>query len=147
MTIGQERRNQLIDKKLPLLSNENDDDDDDGKGSYGQGASFTGSVFNLSTTIIGAGIMALPAAMKVLGLGLGFFAIPFLALLTETSLEILIRFSRVRKAGTYAELMRFAYGSVGRWVFQICVLVNNFGILVVYMIIIGNTFYLLMFIN
>jgi sodium-coupled neutral amino acid transporter 2 len=31
------------------------------------GASFPGTVFNLSTTIIGAGIMSLPATMKVLG--------------------------------------------------------------------------------
>nr|POE73129.1 hypothetical protein CFP56_75080 [Quercus suber] len=30
-----------------------------------------GAVFNISTSIIGAGIMALPATMKVLGLGLG----------------------------------------------------------------------------
>ena len=124
------RKRQTFDDQSPLLPKKNDED-----GS--NGASFTGSVFNLSTTVIGAGIMALPAAMKVLGLGLGIAAIVFVALLTETSLEILMRFSRVGKAGTYGEVMRFAFGSVGRWVFQICVLLNNFGILVVYMIIIG----------
>jgi solute carrier family 38 (sodium-coupled neutral amino acid transporter), member 2 len=32
------------------------------------GASFSGSVFNLSTTVVGAGIMALPASIKMLGL-------------------------------------------------------------------------------
>ena len=39
------------------------------------GSSFSGAVFNLSTTIVGAGIMALPAAVKQLGqylLGHGF---------------------------------------------------------------------------
>ncbi|KAF7808985.1 amino acid transporter AVT6A-like [Senna tora] len=131
--MNQKRQKQVMDEESPLLllpPIEKADDED--------GASFVGSVFNLSTTIIGAGIMALPAAMRVLGLGLGILAIVFLALLTETSLEILIRFSRVGKAGTYGELMRYAFGSVGRWVFQICVLVNNFGILVVYMIIIGD---------
>ncbi|XP_054810594.1 amino acid transporter AVT6A-like [Prosopis cineraria] len=124
------RKKILVEEQSPLLVNQKD------VGS--QGASFSGSVFNLSTTIIGAGIMALPAAMKVLGLGLGIIAIVFLALLTETSLEILIRFSRIGKAGTYGEVMRYAFGSVGRWAFQICVLLNNFGILVVYMIIIGD---------
>lgn len=42
-------------------------------------ASFTASVFNISTSIIGAGIMALPATMKVLGLGLGIGMIVFVA--------------------------------------------------------------------
>ena len=41
--------------------------------------SFTVSVFNISTSIIGAGIMALPATMKVLGLGLGIGMIMFVA--------------------------------------------------------------------
>ena len=41
--------------------------------------SFTVSVFNISTSIIGAGIMALPATMKVLGLGLGIGMIVFVA--------------------------------------------------------------------
>ncbi|XP_019446994.1 PREDICTED: sodium-coupled neutral amino acid transporter 4-like [Lupinus angustifolius] len=101
-------------------------------------SSFTGSVFNLSTTVIGAGIMALPAAMKVLGLPIGIGAIIFLAFLTNTSLEILMRFSRVGKAGTYGEVMGYAFGRIGKLVLQISVLVNNFGILVVYMIIIGD---------
>lgn len=127
------RINHLSPEQSPLLPNEVDDE-----GFHG--ASFSGSVFNLSTTIIGAGIMALPAAMKVLGLGLGIAAIVFLVLLTETSLEILIRFSRVGKADTYGEVMRYAFGSVGRGLFQICVLLNNFGILVVYVIIIGSAF-------
>ncbi|KAF7806931.1 amino acid transporter AVT6A-like [Senna tora] len=54
-----------MDEESPLLllpPNEKADDED--------GASFVGPVFNLSTTIVGAGIMALPDAMKVLGLGL-----------------------------------------------------------------------------
>ena len=41
--------------------------------------SFTALVFNISTSIIGAGIMALPATMKVLGLGLGIGMIMFVA--------------------------------------------------------------------
>ncbi|XP_061353232.1 amino acid transporter AVT6A-like isoform X1 [Gastrolobium bilobum] len=129
------RTEQLVEEESPLLPRKRDEKI---QGSNGSGASITGSVFNLSTTIIGAGIMALPAAMKVLGLALGIVAIIFLALLTETSLEMLMRFSRVGKAGTYGEVMGYSFGSFGRLVFQISVLINNFGILVVYMIIIGD---------
>jgi amino acid permease len=45
------------------------------------GASFTGAVFNLSTTIVGAGIMVLPATMKVIGLVPGLVMIVLVALL------------------------------------------------------------------
>lgn len=112
---------------------------DDGDGNAAQefdGGSFTGAVFNLSTTIIGAGIMALPATMKVLGLGLGVGLIVFVAILTEASLEMLLRFSKAGKSVSYGGVMEDAFGRAGRLVFQICILVNNVGILVVYMIII-----------
>ncbi|KAJ7953980.1 Amino acid transporter [Quillaja saponaria] len=122
---------QLIGEQSPLLPRNKNEE------GY-NGASFTGSVFNLSTTIIGAGIMALPATMKVLGLGLGIGAIIFVALLSETSLEMLMRFSRVGNAGSYGEVMENAFGIVGRKLLQINVLINNVGIIVVYMIIIGD---------
>lgn len=101
-------------------------------------ASFTASVFNISTSIIGAGIMALPATMKVLGLGLGIGMIVFVAILTEGSLEMLLRFSRVGDSQSYGEVMRDAFGRAGRLLLQICILVNNVGTLIVYMIIIGD---------
>ncbi|KAG8639037.1 amino acid transporter AVT6A [Manihot esculenta] len=101
-------------------------------------ASFVGSVFNLSTTIIGAGIMALPATMKVLGLGLGIGMIVFVAVLTERSVEILLRYSKAGKVDSYGGLMGCAFGNGGRRLLQICVLLNNVGILIVYSIIIGD---------
>ena len=105
--------------------------------------SFTVSVFNISTSIIGAGIMALPATMKVLGLGLGIGMIMFVAILTEGSLEMLLRFSRVGNSQSYGEVMRDAFGRAGRLLLQICILVNNVGTLIVYMIIIGNILFLI----
>jgi sodium-coupled neutral amino acid transporter 2 len=43
--------------------------------------------------------MALPATMKVLGLGLGIGLIVFVAVLTDCSVEMLLRCSKVGKAG------------------------------------------------
>ncbi|KAL2233478.1 probable sodium-coupled neutral amino acid transporter 6 [Sesamum indicum] len=102
------------------------------------GASFTGAVFNLSTTIIGAGIMALPATMKVLGLGLGIALIVFVAVLTEFSVGLLLRFSKAGGSASYAGVMGDAFGDVGRRILQVCVVINNIGVLIVYMIIIGD---------
>ncbi|KAJ4826860.1 Amino acid transporter avt6a [Turnera subulata] len=142
MTIGsiapkKERRSgkgKQVDDKSPLLPKSHEDAGFD----EFNGASFTGAVFNLSTTIVGAGIMALPATMKVLGLVLGVFLIVFMAFLTEASIEMILRFSRAGKAASYGGLMGEAFGKWGRVFLQIAVLVNNIGVLIVYMIIIGD---------
>lgn len=68
----------------------------DGGSKTGPGIS--SAVFNLTTTIIGAGIMALQAAMKVLGLIPGFVLIILMGILSEISVELLVRFSVLCKA-------------------------------------------------
>jgi len=119
----------------------------DDAGDDFHGASFSGAVFNLSTTIVGAGIMALPATMKVLGLVPGLVLIVLSALLTDASIELLVRFNRAAGVRTYAKTMGDAFGVLGRGLLQLCVIVNNLGILVVYMIIIGMAAASSMFVN
>lgn len=149
MTIGnlapkKERKSRksksIVDEKAPLLPKRHDDDG--AEFDEFNGASFTGAVFNLSTTIVGAGIMALPATMKVLGLGLGIVMIIFMAFLTEASIELILRFSRAGKSSSYGGLMGDAFGKYGKIMLQICVMINNIGVLIVYMIIIGMTYIL-----
>lgn len=125
----------VVDEKSPLLPTKKGED-----GGFDEfnGASFTGAVFNLSTTIVGAGIMALPATMKVLGLIPGIALIIFMAFLTDASIDLLLRFSRAGKSISYGGVMEDAFGRIGRMLLQVCVLVNNIGVLVVYMIIIGD---------
>ncbi|KAF6169105.1 hypothetical protein GIB67_038602 [Kingdonia uniflora] len=131
------KNKQIVDEKAPLLPKNRNGDGGDGFDEF-NGALFTGAVFNLSTTIVGAGIMALPATMKVLGLGLGIVMIVFMAFLTEASIEMLLRFSRAGKSVSYGGVMGDAFGRVGRMLLQICVVINNVGVLIVYMIIIGD---------
>lgn len=144
MTIGnlapkKERKSRkskaIVDEKAPLLPQRREEDA--GFDEF-NGASFTGAVFNLSTTIVGAGIMALPATMKVMGLGLGIAMIIFMAFLTDASIELLLRFSRAGKSGSYGGLMGEAFGKYGKFLLQLSVIINNIGVLIVYMIIIGD---------
>ncbi|KAJ6936387.1 amino acid transporter AVT6A-like [Populus alba x Populus x berolinensis] len=128
------KRNKPVDENAPLLPKRQEDVGFD----EFNGASFTGAVFNLSTTIVGAGIMALPATMKVLGLVLGVSLIIFMAFLAEASIEMLLRFSRAGKCASYGGLMGDAFGKTGRIMLQVAVLINNVGVLIVYMIIIGD---------
>lgn len=101
-------------------------------------ASVLGAVFNLSTTIVGAGMMALPATMKLLGLVPGVLMITFVAFLTDASIEMLIRSSRAAKKSTYAGVMGDAFRKVGRRLLQTLVVINNLGLMIIYMIIIGE---------
>ncbi|XP_073526094.1 LOW QUALITY PROTEIN: uncharacterized protein [Phyllobates terribilis] len=130
------RGKQVPDENVPLLPTKHSGGED-GFDEF-DGASFTGAVFNLSTTIVGAGIMALPATMKVLGLGLGIGMIVIMALLTDRSISMLLKFSRAGKSASYSGAMGEAFGNTGRILLQVAVLVNNIGVLIVYMIIIGD---------
>ncbi|XP_071713865.1 amino acid transporter AVT6E-like [Rutidosis leptorrhynchoides] len=97
-----------------------------------------GAVFNLTTTIIGAGIMALPATMKVLGLIVGVILIILMGILSEISVELLIRFTVQCKALSYGEIVQEALGKPARIISEICIIINNAGVLVVYLIIMGD---------
>ncbi|KAK9946343.1 hypothetical protein M0R45_011812 [Rubus argutus] len=119
--------------KAPLLPQKRDDNE-----AGFDGASFSGAVFNLSTTIVGAGIMALPAAVKQLGLIPGLIMIVLGAVLTESSIDMILRFTRASKTASYSGLVGDSFGGPSRNLLQVCVVVNNLGMLVVYMIIIGD---------
>ena len=124
--------------RAPLLLPQQKHHHHDGDFESGGGASFSGAVFNLSTTIVGAGIMALPATLKQLGMVPGIIVIVLGAMLTQASIDVILRFSRASKAVSYSGLVGDAFGGTGRVLLQACIVVNNVGTLVVYMIIFGT---------
>lgn len=132
---GQRRAKRILDETVPLLPSKQEET---GEFDEFNGASFAGAVFNLSTTIVGAGIMSLPATMKVLGLVPGILLIVFFAFFTEQSIDMLIRSSRAGKTVSYGGVMGDAFGKTGKVLIQLCIIVNNVGVLIVYMIIIGT---------
>ncbi|KAK2660078.1 hypothetical protein Ddye_006611 [Dipteronia dyeriana] len=131
-----DRKYRKSPRGVPLLPQKHHDSDPRESGI--DGASFSGAVFNLSTTIVGAGIMALPATVKQLGLVPGLIMIVLVGWLTESSIDMIIRFSRASKSTTYGGVVADAFGGSGRTLLLLCIVVNNLGMLVVYMIIIGD---------
>lgn len=103
-----------------------------------KGASVSGAVFIVSTSIIGAGIMSIPATLKVLGVIPAFVLIVLIAWLADISVEFLMRFTHSSDSKTYAGVMREAFGPVGSIAVQLCVMFTNLGCLIVYLIIIGK---------
>lgn len=118
---------------FPLLSRENS-----GITEEGSGSGIPSAVFNLATSVIGAGIMALPATMKVLGLPLCFAVIILMGVLSEISIELLVKFSVRLKSSNYGETVESVCGHSGRVLSEICIIVNNAGIMIVYLIIMGD---------
>ncbi|XVF40820.1 hypothetical protein PTKIN_Ptkin01aG0146900 [Pterospermum kingtungense] len=104
----------------------------------GKHTSVSGAVFNVSTSIIGAGIMSIPATLKVLGVVPAFLLIVVIAWLAEVSVEFLLRFTHAGNSTTYAGVMKESFGRVGSILVQICVMTNNLGCLIIYLIIIGD---------
>lgn len=103
-----------------------------------RGASVSGAVFNVSTTVIGAGIMSIPATLKVLGVIPAFVLIVVIAWLADISAEFLMNYTHSGDSTTYAGVMREAFGPVGSLAVQICVMITNLGCLIIYLIIIGK---------
>ncbi|KAB1214106.1 putative sodium-coupled neutral amino acid transporter 7 [Morella rubra] len=101
-------------------------------------ASLSGAVFNVSTSIIGAGIMSIPATLKVLGVIPAFLLIVVVALLVDVSVEFLMRFTHSGNTTTYAGVMRESFGRVGSLATQICIMITNLGCLIMYLIILGD---------
>ncbi|KAM3344871.1 amino acid transporter AVT6C [Capsicum galapagoense] len=96
------------------------------------------AVFNVSTSIIGAGIMSIPATLKVLGVIPAFVLIVLVAILVDISVDYMLRFTYRGESKTYAALMNESFGKIGSVAVQICVMITNLGCLIMYLIIVGD---------
>ncbi|KAI7744929.1 hypothetical protein M8C21_016828 [Ambrosia artemisiifolia] len=102
-------------------------------------SSISGAVFNVSTSMIGAGIMSIPATLKVLGIIPGFAVIIIMAVLVEVTVEFLLRYTNYSgEANTYGGVMGESFGKLGSVGLQICIMISNLGALIIYLIIIGD---------
>ncbi|KAL1559290.1 amino acid transporter AVT6C-like [Salvia divinorum] len=100
--------------------------------------SISGAVFNISTGMVGAGIMSIPATFKVLGVIPSFMTILIMSYLVEVTVEFLLKYTQSGHCNTYGELMAESFGKPGSLALQLCVVITNLGALVIYLIIIGD---------
>ncbi|VVB05849.1 unnamed protein product [Arabis nemorensis] len=119
--------------KTPLLP-EKDQSSSEKHGS----SSTSGVVFNVSTSIIGAGIMSMPAAFKVLGVIPALLIITIIAWLSTISVGFLMKSTLAGESTTYAGVMKESFGKTGSVAVQIATMVATFGCMVIFSIIIGD---------
>ncbi|KAK9842146.1 hypothetical protein WJX84_006584, partial [Apatococcus fuscideae] len=135
------------DLEDPLLG-ESDRDDDQKRTAGGppgpeanssaRQSSLIQSSSNLANTVVGAGIMSLPHAIAVLGVAFGSGVLVLVYLLARLSLAKLISLTQQTRAQSYSQLVRKQLGPAGDVFLQASIIINNAGILVVYLIILGD---------
>lgn len=103
----------------------------------GASASVLGAVFNVSTSVVGAGIMSIPAAMRVLGVAPAVALIAGAAAMADAAVGFMLR--HTRGVPSYAALMSDAFGRA--WagaLLNVFVVGNAFGTLTVYLIVVAD---------
>lgn len=104
----------------------------------GEGGSISGAIFNISTGMVGAGIMSIPATFKVLGVIPSFFVILLVGYFVEVTVDFLLKYTHSGESDSYGGLMAESFGKFGSVALQICVIITNLGALIIYLIIIGK---------
>uniref|UniRef100_M4DKH5 Amino acid transporter transmembrane domain-containing protein n=1 Tax=Brassica campestris TaxID=3711 RepID=M4DKH5_BRACM len=123
--------------KAPLLPNHDPSSPSSSPPEEKHG-SFAGAIFNVSTSIVGAGIMSIPAAFKVLGVIPSLSIIVIIAWLSNVSAGFLMKSTVAGDATTYAGVMKESFGKPGSVAVQVITMVVTFGSMIIFSIIIGD---------
>ncbi|KAG5402294.1 hypothetical protein IGI04_016901 [Brassica rapa subsp. trilocularis] len=123
--------------KAPLLPNHDPSSPSSSSPPEEKHGSFAGAIFNVSTSIVGAGIMSIPAAFKVLGVIPSLSIIVIIAWLSNVSAGFLMKSTVAGDATTYAGVMKESFGKPGSVAVQVITMVVTFGSMIIFSIIIG----------
>mmetsp|Transcript_52206 Transcript_52206/g.59654 ORF Transcript_52206/g.59654 Transcript_52206/m.59654 type:complete len:478 (-) Transcript_52206:128-1561(-) len=98
----------------------------------------TASALILLNSIVGAGTLALPLAMKIYGLPFTAVLLAFVTWLGTMSVIILLSVAEATGASSFFEFGRLAYGNFGKIGVHFVIIFNNLGYLLAYLIILGS---------
>ena len=96
-------------------------------------------VFNMTNTVVGAGIIGLPFALKEAGFWAGIGALIAMAVMTEMSLKLLMRSAIRARCDTYEALASAAFGRAGFWVVSMARFLFSGGAMLAFLMILADT--------
>lgn len=113
--------------------------DVDHKSTHSGSASFSSSFINLANTIIGAGVLAMPHAMAILGIFGGLLVITFAGVTAGFGLYLLTRCAKYVESGSasFFTVSKKTYPN-SAVLFDLAIALKTFGVAVSYLIIISN---------
>lgn len=109
---------------------------DDG---YGTKSGIAGASANFINSIIGAGIIGLPAAVKQCGFFFGLFLIGLVAWMTDYSVRLLVRTAKRVGCDSYEAVCEYTMGKTGYYLCAWFIFLGSFGAQVAYLIVLGDT--------
>eukprot|EP00936_MAST-01D_sp_MAST-1D-sp1_P000338 g338.t1 len=127
-----------VDDELPFAAAEAGNDASSTPFSHGT-SSFNEGVFNMTNTIVGAGIIGLPYALREAGCWAGIAALVTMAALTDFSLRMLMRTAIQQRVTTYEALVQAALGRSGFTIVCIARFLFSGGAMLAYLLILGDT--------
>jgi amino acid permease len=132
------------DVEEPLLSNHSDEEiecnnrDSDHSFLMGGRATVVESMSNLVLTSVGAGMLSLPRAYANVGLFMGFLISIFAGICTYTCCsEIVVACTRNRSQ-SYGACVKSMFGRFGYIALQSSIIMHVYGVMIVYIVIIGD---------
>lgn len=93
---------------------------------------------NLSNSIIGVSILAMPFCMKMCGICLGFLMLIFSALLTRFTCHLLLKSAVVSRRKSFELLAFHTFGQFGKLVAELNIIGFMLGILISFFVVIGD---------
>lgn len=103
-----------------------------------RGGTVFGTLFNLINTIVGAGLLALPLAVKSSGLVVGIILLVVVVGMSIYSLFLLLKASEITGQYSYKDVAVAAYGKWSGYLFEFFVFIMSFGVCTAYFVLIGE---------
>ncbi|WFD27864.1 hypothetical protein MNAN1_002872 [Malassezia nana] len=99
---------------------------------------FEGTV-NMANSILGAGIVSLPYAMRESGFVAGLVLLVGIALLTDWTIRLIVLNAKLSGRGTYIDIMGHCFGQYGRIAVSVFQFVFAFGGMCAFCVVVGDT--------
>lgn len=104
-----------------------------------RGAGVFEATVNMANSILGAGIVGLPYAMREAGLLAGLVLLVGVALLTDWTIRLMVLNAKLSGRHTYIDIMSHCYGVHGRVAVSIFQFVFAFGGMCAFCVVVGDT--------
>ena len=121
------------------FSNDHVNSDSSSNRPRGPKSSIPGAVVNFANVIVGAGIVGTPYALSKTGLLAGVMLLLVCATMNHVSNRMLIQTGNLLRVTSYETLSETVFGSVGLFFMALVMLVNAYGCMVSYLILIKDS--------
>eukprot|EP01135_Chromosphaera_perkinsii_P008854 Nk52_evm1s1489 gene=Nk52_evmTU1s1489 len=135
---GEADQNGIVLKSMNRIKGGNDPEDPNRRGDTLK-SNLLSACFNFTNSIIGAGIIGLPLAMREAGLPFGLILMIIIGVIVAYTVDLLPRLGKMAGKNNYPDLCYHAFGKWGFYYMGIMQFLFPFGAMIAYLVIIGDS--------